>query len=81
MAPDYNSIIQPLLDPFIVPLTCLLDNLDLTKDDIQEIVMVGGTSRMPQIWALVHQALPHALLNTHIDPNITVAYGAALPIN
>lgn len=80
-ASDYNRIIQPLLDRSILPLTRLLDDLDLTQDDIQEIVMVGGTSRMPQIRALVHQALPQASLNIHIDPDITVAYGAASVID
>ena len=81
VASDYNRIIQPLLDRSILPLTRLLDDLDLTQSDIQEIVMVGGTSRMPQIRALVHNALPEASLNTHIDPDITVAYGAASVID
>uniref|UniRef100_A0A7S3P394 Uncharacterized protein n=1 Tax=Amphora coffeiformis TaxID=265554 RepID=A0A7S3P394_9STRA len=80
-ASDYNRVIQPLLDRSILPLTRLLKDLDLAESDIQEIVMVGGTSRMPQIRALVHQALPMASLNTHIDPDITVAYGAASVID
>jgi molecular chaperone DnaK (HSP70) len=42
---DYNRMIQPLLERSILPLTRLLDDLDLGEDDIQEIVMVGGTSR------------------------------------
>jgi molecular chaperone DnaK (HSP70) len=42
---DYNRMIQPLLDRSILPLTRLLNDLDLGEDDIQEIVMVGGTSR------------------------------------
>jgi molecular chaperone DnaK (HSP70) len=80
-ASDYNRIIQPLLERSILPLTRLLEDLDLTESDIQEIVMVGGTSRMPQIRSLVHQALPQASLNIHIDPDITVAYGAASVID
>lgn len=80
-ASDYNRIIQPLLQRSILPLTRLLEDLDLTESDIQEIVMVGGTSRMPQIRALVHEALPQASLNIHIDPDITVAYGAASVID
>jgi molecular chaperone DnaK (HSP70) len=44
---------------------------------MDEVVMVGGTTRMPIVRQLVHAALPQAKLNTHIDPDITVAYGAA----
>jgi molecular chaperone DnaK (HSP70) len=47
--------------------------------DVDEICMVGVTTRMPIARQLVHAALPvpQAKLNTHIDPDITVAYGAA----
>jgi molecular chaperone DnaK (HSP70) len=59
----------------------LLSDLDLTSEDIDEIVMVGGTTRMPQIRSVVRQRLPTAEMNTHIDPDITVAYGAASVID
>jgi molecular chaperone DnaK (HSP70) len=46
--------------------------------DMDDVVMVGGTTRVPIVRPLlVHAALPQAKLNTHIDPDITVAYGAA----
>jgi molecular chaperone DnaK/heat shock protein 5 len=50
-------------------------------EDIDEIVMVRGTMRMPQIRSLVRDTLPTAAMNTHIDPDITVAYGAASVID
>ncbi|KAL3932632.1 MAG: hypothetical protein SGARI_003913 [Bacillariaceae sp.] len=74
---DYDTACQPLFDRAVLPVTQLLDDLTLEPSDIDEIVMVGGTTRMPQIRTLVGQVFPSAELNVHIDPDITVAYGAA----
>jgi molecular chaperone DnaK (HSP70) len=78
---EYNTAVAPLFGRSVVPATRLLDDLTLSRDEVDEIVMVGGTTRMPQIRELVRQAFPKAQLNTHIDPDITVAYGAASVID
>jgi molecular chaperone DnaK (HSP70) len=74
---EYDETVQSLYDRSILPIERLLHDLDSTSVDIDEIVMVGGTTRMPQIRSLVRNTLPTAAMNTHIDPDITVAYGAA----
>ena len=43
--------------------------------------MVGGTTRMPHIRELVKQELGIEKLNVEIDPDLTVAYGAASVID
>lgn len=78
---QYTSSVQSLYDRAVTPVTRLLADLDLTPGDIDEVVMVGGSTRMPHIRKLVQRALPTAKLNTHIDPDITVAYGAASVID
>jgi len=55
--------------------------MNLEKEEIDEVVMVGGTTRMPQIQALVKEELAQDSLNTHIDPDLTVAYGAVSAID
>lgn len=74
---EFNRLSQSLLDRSISPVVRLLADLDLKPTDIDEIVMVGGTTRMPQIRHLVQAIFPDSPLNVHIDPDITVAYGAA----
>jgi molecular chaperone DnaK len=74
---DFDAAVKPLYDRSILPVDRLLADLTLRPDEIDEIVMVGGTTRMPQIRELVRGAFSKAQLNTHIDPDITVAYGAA----
>lgn len=78
---EYNKSVQSLLNRSVLPLQRLLIDLQLKPGDIDEVVMVGGTTPMPQIRTLVREALPDSQLNTHIDPDITVAYGAASVID
>ena len=78
---EFQQAAQPLLERSILPVQRLLKDLSLTTNDIDEVVMVGGTTRMPQIRALVREELSASTLNTHIDPDITVAYGAASVID
>lgn len=78
---EFNEASKPLFDRSVIPATRLIEELTLEKEEIDEIVMVGGTTRMPQIRELVREAFPNAQLNTHIDPDVTVAYGAASVID
>lgn len=78
---QYNKACTPLYDRSISPVSRILGDLDLSVGDIDEVVMVGGTTRMPQIREMVKEALQIESLNTSIDPDLTVAYGAASVID
>jgi len=78
---EHDAVSAPLFERSIAPITRLLKDLTLRHDEIDEIVMVGGTTRMPQIRALVRDEFSSAQMNTHIDPDLTVAYGAASVID
>ena len=74
---EYDLAVNQLYTRSLLPIQRLLQELNLQKDEIDEVVMVGGTTRMPQIRELVRKELEKEKLNTHIDPDLTVAYGAA----
>jgi molecular chaperone HscA len=57
-----------------------LRDAKLTKDDVQGVVMVGGSTRMPQIQSAVEQLLGRAPLN-NLNPDEVVALGAAIQAN
>lgn len=78
---EYDRMVQTLYNRSLLPIQRLLKDLGLRKDEIDEVVMVGGTTRMPQIRELVRIELEKDKLNTHIDPDLTVAYGAASVID
>ena len=48
-----------------------------TEKDIQQIVLVGGSTRIPKVQQLIEQALP-GKINKEINPDEVVALGAAI---
>jgi molecular chaperone DnaK (HSP70) len=78
---EYDLAVNQLYTRSLLPIQRLLQELNLQKEEIDEVVMVGGTTRMPQIRELVRKELNKEKLNTHIDPDLTVAYGAALVLD
>jgi molecular chaperone HscA len=57
-----------------------LRDAQLSKDDIQGVVMVGGSTRMPQIQKAVADFFGQAPLN-NLNPDEVVALGAAIQAN
>ena len=52
----------------------------LSVQDVQGVVMVGGSTRMPQVQAAVAQFFGHAPLN-NLNPDEVVALGASIQAN
>jgi molecular chaperone DnaK len=57
-----------------------LRDAQLAKDDVQGVVMVGGSTRMPQIQQAVAEFFGQAPLN-NLNPDEVVALGAAIQAN
>ena len=55
-----------------------MDDADLTIKDIDEIVLVGGSTRIPKIQSLVQEYFKGKEPNRGVNPDEAVAYGAAV---
>lgn len=62
----------------VAPLDGLLRDAKLDKSQIHEIVMVGGSTRIPRIRQLVSEYFNGKKLNDSVNPDEAVAYGAAV---
>ncbi|XP_020086612.1 luminal-binding protein 5-like [Ananas comosus] len=55
-----------------------MDDAGLTKSDIDEIVLVGGSTRIPKVQQLLKEMFDGKEPNKGINPDEAVAYGAAV---
>ena len=74
---QFNALIDPLLDRTIKSVKKSLRDAKLKAADIQEVVMVGGSTRVLHVRERVADLIGKAPL-TGIDPDRVVAVGAAL---
>jgi L1 cell adhesion molecule like protein len=60
------------------PMEQVLKDAKMSKDQIHEVVMVGGSSRIPKIRQMVSDYFNGKKLNDSVHPDEAVAYGAAV---
>ena len=56
----------------------VIDDSDLKKAEIDEVVLVGGSTRIPKVQALLKDFFNGKEPNKGINPDEAVAYGAAV---
>ena len=73
---DFEELIQPLVDQTLVNVDAALRDSGLTLDDIDDLVLVGGSTRIPLVTRRLSEELK---LNPSraVDPDLAVALGAA----
>jgi L1 cell adhesion molecule like protein len=74
----FESVCEALFRKTIEPLEQVLSDAQLSKAQIHEVVMVGGSTRIPKIRDLVSQFFNGKRLNDSVHPDEAVAYGAAI---
>ncbi len=77
---QFEQLVQSILDRTIAPCKQALKDAKLKPGQIDEVVLVGGSTRIPKVRALVQdlfQRTPH----TDLNPDEVVALGAAVQAN
>ena len=77
---QFEQLIQPIIDRTVGPCRQALKDAKLKPEQIDEVVLVGGSTRIPKVRALVEelfQRKPH----TGLNPDEVVALGAAIQAN
>lgn len=67
-----------LFQKTLTPVSQVLKDAGLKKTDVQEIVLVGGSTRIPKVQELLKDFFNGKELNRGINPDEAVAYGAAV---
>jgi molecular chaperone DnaK len=73
----FEQLIEPLLKRLMPPVEQAIKDAGLTAKDIQEIVLVGGSTRIPKVQEMVKEFFGKEP-NKTVNPDEVVALGAAV---
>jgi endoplasmic reticulum chaperone BiP len=74
----FEELNMDLFRSTLKPVQKVLEDADLKKDDIHEIVLVGGSTRIPKVQHLVKEFFNGKEPSRGINPDEAVAFGAAV---
>jgi len=74
----FEELNMDLFRSTLKPVQKVLDDADMKKSDVDEIVLVGGSTRVPKVQQLVKEFFNGKEPSRGINPDEAVAYGAAV---
>ncbi len=77
---QFDELIQPIVARTMAPVKQALADAKLTPAEIEEVVLVGGTTRTPLVRSTVQEYF-HRAPHTELNPDEVVALGAAVQAN
>ena len=72
----FESLVDDLIKSTLEPCKIAMDDAKLTNDDISEIILVGGMTRMPKVQKVVSEFF-NKECSKSVNPDEVVAMGAA----
>jgi molecular chaperone DnaK len=77
---QFEQLIQPIIERTVGPCRQALKDAGLKPEQIDEVVLVGGSTRIPKVRTLAKE-LFHREPHTDLNPDEVVALGAAVQAN
>ncbi|XP_046984395.1 endoplasmic reticulum chaperone BiP [Schistocerca americana] len=74
----FEELNMDLFRSTMKPVQKVLEDADMNKNDVDEIVLVGGSTRIPKVQQLVKEFFGGKEPSRGINPDEAVAYGAAV---
>eukprot|EP01107_Rhizomastix_libera_P006234 TRINITY_DN20344_c0_g1_i1.p2 TRINITY_DN20344_c0_g1~~TRINITY_DN20344_c0_g1_i1.p2 ORF type:complete len:667 (-),score=194.48 TRINITY_DN20344_c0_g1_i1:2096-4096(-) len=74
----FEELCMDLFKSTLKPIKQVMEDAKVSKNDIDEVVLVGGSSRIPKVQQLVRDFFNGKELNRGVNPDEAIAYGAAV---
>ncbi|ORY55409.1 hsp71-like protein [Neocallimastix californiae] len=74
----FEELNKDLFEKVLEPINTVIEDSGISKSNIQEIILVGGSSRIPKIQELISKFFDGKKLSRNINPDEAVATGAAI---
>ncbi|WP_405143957.1 molecular chaperone DnaK [Sphaerisporangium sp. NBC_01403] len=78
MRSTFEEITHDLIERTMGPVKQAMEDAKLTADDLDEVILVGGSTRIPAVQALVRRLTGGKEPNMTVNPDEVVADGAAI---
>lgn len=78
MRSTFDQLTADLVERCLGPVEQAMGDAKVTADDIDEVILVGGSTRIPAVQALVRRLTGGKNPNMSVNPDEVVALGAAL---
>lgn len=73
---EFEQMIRPVIDPTVTTLLRTIRAASISPEELDAVILVGGTARVPLVRELVATAVPGRVA-VETDPDLSVARGAA----
>jgi len=74
----FEQLCKDLFDRLIKPIENVINDSKISKSDVNEIVLVGGSTRIPKVQEIISAYFDGKELKRRINPDEAVANGAAI---
>lgn len=74
----FEILCNDLFKKCLKPVVQVLQDSFINKNDVDEIILIGGSTRIPKIQQILSEYFNNKKLNKNIDPDEAVAYGATI---
>ncbi len=74
---DFEDLIRPLLEETLVSIDRALTDANLKAEDLDRVILVGGSTRIPLVQQMIEMHLGQAPTDG-VQPDLCVALGAAI---
>ena len=75
---EFENICEKVFNRCIAPVYNVINDAEMEPSEIDEIVIVGGSTRIPKIQKMLMEYFNVTQLNKSVNPDEAVAYGAAV---
>ena len=75
---DFENLCEEIFNKLEKPLNDAIEDSKLTRYDIEELVLIGGSSRIPKVAEILIDYFHKDILSRSISPDEAIAYGAAV---
>lgn len=74
----FEELNNDLFKKTLIPVRNVLKRADLEKSDVDHVVLVGGSTRIPRVQELISEFFDGKELSKNINPDEAVAFGAGV---